>query len=148
MVVYCRSMKMQVTKSSLIIGNENLVFNAQIVLGKVVQNDAKLDQGLVRDLLQLGKNFPFKTAAGKTVCTNDFYEGQARLDGAFCSYSKHDKLEYLQWLKENGVTNIEMESTCFAALTHQAGIRSAVVCVALLDRLDEDQVLFCYLESS
>ena len=62
------------------------------------------------------------------------------MDGAFCSYTKQDKLDYLQWLNEGGVSNIEMESTCFAALTHQAGIRSAVVCVTLLDRLNEDQV--------
>ena len=49
-------------------------------------------------------------------------------------------MEYIEWLKEGGVANIEMESTCFAALTYQAGIRSAIVCVTLLDRLNEDQV--------
>ena len=53
-------------------------------------------------------------------------------------------MEYIEWLKEGGVANIEMESTCFAALTYQAGIRSAIVCVTLLDRLNEDQVtLMC-----
>ena len=110
-------------------------------MGKIVQNEAKLDADLVKELVSLGGNFPnFKTRSGKTVCTNDFYEGQARLDGAFCSYTESQKMEYLQWLKENGVSNIEMESTCFAALTHMGGIKSAVVCVALLDRLNEDQV--------
>ena len=49
-------------------------------------------------------------------------------------------MEYLQWLKEGGVSNIEMESTCFAALTNLAGIKAAIVCVTLLDRLNEDQV--------
>ena len=62
------------------------------------------------------------------------------MDGAFCAYSNKEKMAYLQRLKAGGVSNIEMESTCFAALTHMAGIRSAVVCVALLDRLNEDQV--------
>ena len=110
-------------------------------MGKIVQNEAKLDADLVKELVSLGGNFPnFKTRSGKTVCTNDFYEGQARLDGAFCSYTESQKMEYLQWLKENGVSNIEMESTCFAALTHMGGIKSAIVCVALLDRLNEDQV--------
>lgn len=33
-----------------------------------------------------------------------------------------------------------MEAVGFAALTYQAGIRSAVVCVTLLDRLKGDQV--------
>ena len=39
-----------------------------------------------------------------------------------------------------GVTNMEMEALVFAGLTHKAGIRSAVVCVTLLDRLQGDQV--------
>ena len=39
-----------------------------------------------------------------------------------------------------GVTNMEMEALVFASLTHKAGIRSAVVCVTLLDRLQGDQV--------
>lgn len=40
------------------------------------------------------------------------------------------------------MTNIEMESLAFAALTHHAGIKAAVVCVSLLDRLRGDQVSF------
>ena len=36
--------------------------------------------------------------------------------------------------------NMEMEALVFGALTHMAGIRSAVVCVTLLDRLKGDQV--------
>jgi len=117
-----------------------LPVHENIVLGKIVQNEAKLDADLAKELVSLGGNFDFKTRTGKTVCTNDFYEGQARLDGAFCSYTESQKMEYLQWLKENGVSNIEMESTCFAALTHMGGIKSAIVCVALLDRLNEDQL--------
>ena len=66
--------------------------------------------------------------------------GQARLDGAFCGYTPQDKHEYLIKMKEAGVSNIEMEATCFAALTHMAGFRAAIVCVTLVNRLDEDQV--------
>ena len=40
-----------------------------------------------------------------------------------------------------GVSNMEMEALVFAALTNMAGIRSAVVCVTLLDRLKGDQVV-------
>lgn len=61
--------------------------------------------------------------------------GQGRLDGAFCDYTENDKMEYLGKLRDFGVINIEMECTTFAALTYHAGIRSAIVCVALLDRL-------------
>lgn len=62
------------------------------------------------------------------------------MDGAFCEFTESDKMEYLNKLHDFGVVNIEMESTIFAALTYHAGIRAAVVCVTLLDRLKGDQV--------
>lgn len=74
------------------------------------------------------------------MCTLDFYEGQGRLDGAFCDYTENDKMEYLSRIASGGVVNIEMEATCFAALTHHAGIKAAIVCVALLNRMKGDQV--------
>lgn len=67
---------------------------------------------------------------------------QGRLDGAFCDFTENDKMEYLAKLHDFGVINIEMECTIFAALTYHAGIRSAIVCVALLDRLKGDQVQY------
>ena len=88
--------------------------------------------------------------------------GQGRLDGAICEYTEADKMAYLRTVSDKvlvqvmvfveelvmvvvmalvqGVTNMEMEALVFAALTHMAGIRSAVVCVTLLDRLKGDQV--------
>lgn len=71
-----------------------------------------------------------------------YVSGQGRLDGAFCDFTENDKMEYLNKLRDFGVINIEMECTIFAALTYHAGIRSAIVCVALLDRLKGDQVRF------
>jgi len=62
------------------------------------------------------------------------------MDGAFCDFTEEERMEYLEKLKFNGVRNIEMESLAFAALTHHAGIKAAVVCVTLLDRLKGDQV--------
>lgn len=62
------------------------------------------------------------------------------MDGAFCEFSEIEKLEYLERLQKNGVVNIEMECSAFAALTYHAGIKSAIVCVAYLDRLKHDQV--------
>ena len=49
-------------------------------------------------------------------------------------------MAYLNHVSDNGVVNMEMEATVFAAMTHMAGIRAAVVCVTLLDRLKGDQV--------
>lgn len=76
------------------------------------------------------------------------FTGQGRLDGAFCDFTEADKMEYLEKLRDFGVVNIEMECTIFAALTYHAGIRSAICCVTLLDRLKGDQVCcfeFCIL---
>lgn len=51
------------------------------------------------------------------------YPGQARLDGAFCSYTEKDKQEYLHKAKEAGVCNIEMEATAVAAMCNLSGLR-------------------------
>lgn len=50
-------------------------------------------------------------------------------------------MDYLTNLRDNGVVNIEMECIIFAALTHHAGIKSAIVCVTIVDRLKGDQVI-------
>lgn len=115
----------------------------QTVLGKVVHRPAKLDKKLARELKALSdpETDPYDTVTGKTMCTYDFYEGQGRLDGAFCEFTEQDKMDYLEKLREFGVVNIEMEATIFAALTHHAGIKSAICCVALLNRLNGDQVI-------
>ena len=49
--------------------------------------------------------------------------GQGRLDGALCSFSHAEKLEYLQRAYEAGVRNIEMESTVFAAMCRVCGLK-------------------------
>uniref|UniRef100_A0A3Q2PN09 Uridine phosphorylase 1 n=1 Tax=Fundulus heteroclitus TaxID=8078 RepID=A0A3Q2PN09_FUNHE len=113
----------------------------QVILGKMVVRNTKLDSGLAEELLECSKEFSqFKTVIGNTVCTLDFYEGQARLDGAFCYYTEKDKMDYLKKVKEAGVCNMEMESTVFASMCELSGLRGAVVCVALLNRLNGDQI--------
>lgn len=49
-------------------------------------------------------------------------------------------MAYLEKVHKSGVVNMEMESLAFAALTHHAGIKSAVICVTIVDRLKGDQV--------
>ncbi|XP_047454205.1 uridine phosphorylase 1 [Mugil cephalus] len=113
----------------------------QVILGKNVVRDTDLDQSLAQELLQCSKELnQFETVIGNTMCTLDFYEGQARLDGAFCFYTEKDKQDYLNKANEAKVCNIEMESTVFAAMCKLSGLRAAVVCVTLLDRLKGDQI--------
>lgn len=109
------------------------------VLGKPVQRLAKVDQTLLESLLRCSEpDDDFKTVKGTTFCSDDFYEGQARLDGAFCEYEEEDKMKFLQELRNKGVCNIEMESLGFLAMCHYAGVKGAVACVTLLDRLQQD----------
>ncbi|XP_063600974.1 uridine phosphorylase 1-like isoform X2 [Penaeus indicus] len=111
------------------------------VLGKMQRRPAVLDKKLANELKQLRyDDDPFTATVGKTMCTYDFYEGQGRLDGAFCDYTETDKLNFLKQIHAQNVVNMEMESLCFAALCHHAGIKGAVVCVTLLNRLHGDQV--------
>jgi len=78
---------------------------------------------------------------GDTVGTGDFYEEQWRVDGFFDPwYSETDKLRYLEELYEKWARNFEMESTYFASFCLRAGIPGAIVCVALLNRFNWDQV--------
>ncbi|CAB4054680.1 udp [Lepeophtheirus salmonis] len=111
-----------------------------LILGKEREFPAVLDEKVAKELCDLGEQIGFKITSGDTVCCNDFYEGQGRLDGPFCDYGESDKMSYLGWLKKHGVSNIEMESVAFGAITHRAGIRSGIVCVAFVNRLNGDQL--------
>jgi len=111
------------------------------ILGKMVERPAVLDHALATDLCSLVKpEDAFQVVAGKTMCTLDFYEGQGRLDGAFCDYDEQAKVQFLKDCAAAGVLNIEMESLCFAAMCHHAGLKGAVICVTLSDRLHGDQI--------
>ncbi|XP_061460894.1 uridine phosphorylase 1-like isoform X3 [Rhineura floridana] len=113
----------------------------QTVLGKSVFRNTDLDEKLADELLDCGKELhQFNTVIGNTLCTLDFYEGQARLDGAICSYTEDDKMKYLKAAHEAGVKNIEMESGTVAAMCNLTGIKGAVLCVTLLNRLQGDQI--------
>ncbi|NP_001011119.1 uridine phosphorylase 1 [Xenopus tropicalis] len=113
----------------------------QIILGKTVVRNTELDSELAREFFQCSKEInEFNTVIGNTMCTLDFYEGQARLDGAFCSYTEEEKMQYLKAAYDAGVRNIEMESSVFAAMCNISGLKAAVVCVTLLNRLEGDQI--------
>nr|ACO14582.1 Uridine phosphorylase 1 [Caligus clemensi] len=109
-------------------------------LGKVRRFPSPLDQDLARELIDAARQIGLRVVSGDTLCCHDFYEGQGRLDGPFCDYAENDKMEYLSWLHQSGVSNIEMESVAFGAITHRAGIRGAIVCTTLLNRLNGDQL--------
>ncbi|KAL3124095.1 hypothetical protein niasHT_004684 [Heterodera trifolii] len=110
----------------------------QWIQGKEVKRDALLDAQLGDDLFGTATEMHLPVDRGLTFCTDDFYEGQMRLDGPFCDYGEEDKLTFMRQLIKIGVKNIEMESTCFAALTHRAKFSAAICCVVLVNRMEKD----------
>ncbi|XP_038078302.1 uridine phosphorylase 2-like [Patiria miniata] len=111
------------------------------ILGKIVSRPTQLSKEVATELLAAhDSNADYDVTTGNTMSTSDFYEGQARIDGAICEHTLEDKIAYLQAAYEAGVRNIEMEGTCLAAMCGAAKIKGAVVCVTLLDRLLGDQV--------
>lgn len=87
-----------------------------------MKRDAVLDSGLARRLSTTARRLAIPVVEGLTLCADDFYEGQMRLDGAFCEYTPEAKLAFLHELQRRGVVNIEMEAVGLAAFTHRAGI--------------------------
>ncbi|KAL1481906.1 hypothetical protein MTO96_015222 [Rhipicephalus appendiculatus] len=114
------------------------------ILGERVRRPCVLDGDLVRELVDVGNRFlpAVHIVRGKTLSTDDFYEGQARLDGAFCTYTEKAKRQFMEKLRSMGVRNIEMEASQFAAMCHFAGLKGGVVCVTLLDRLEGGPVKY------
>lgn len=111
----------------------------QVELGETFTYPTTLDRQLAHDIFE--SRGDIRASIGKTMGTDDFYEGQGRLDGALKPrYTEADKMAFLHRAHEAGVRNIEMESTAFAAFCLRAGIPAAVVCTTLLNRLEGDQV--------
>jgi uridine phosphorylase len=53
---------------------DRLIFQA--ILGKIVKRPALLNKKLIRELKALASpEDPYNIVTGKTMCTNDFYEG-------------------------------------------------------------------------
>mmetsp|Transcript_11473 Transcript_11473/g.17191 ORF Transcript_11473/g.17191 Transcript_11473/m.17191 type:complete len:339 (+) Transcript_11473:50-1066(+) len=111
------------------------------VLGKMRSWPTKFDETVLQEVLDVAKDFSLaKVVRGKTMAANCFYEGQGRLDGAFCDYTEQDKMDFLKKLYDVGVRNIEMEAAQFAAFCGRLGIKAFILNVALLNRLNGDQV--------
>eukprot|EP00002_Diphylleia_rotans_P024680 TRINITY_DN487_c0_g1_i1.p2 TRINITY_DN487_c0_g1~~TRINITY_DN487_c0_g1_i1.p2 ORF type:complete len:330 (+),score=80.68 TRINITY_DN487_c0_g1_i1:47-1036(+) len=117
-------------------------------LGRVNEYSSAFDPAVVDDVFDYvqnkyfeGHETVFPVVKGKTVCADDFYTGQARLDGAICDYTEEEKMDYMRRAHDAGVRNFEMESMLLASFTKQVGIPSACMCVAFLNRLEGDQVL-------
>lgn len=111
----------------------------QIGLGKTLRYATSIHQPLADALLNARGDF--EAVFGLTLGTDDFYEGQGRMDGALLPpYTEEERMNFLHRAHEHGVRNIEMESTAFTSFCHRANIPAALVCATFINRLNGDQV--------
>lgn len=103
--------------------------------------DGTFPRDVVDAIVRANDGSGIPITAGRTVATDEFFLEQFRLDGAIRLASADRKMEWLRWLDDNGVRNIEMEGAMIAAYMNTWGFsRFAMVCTTLLNRLDGDQV--------
>lgn len=92
-------------------------------------------------IIAANEGVDFDIVSGKTIAGNEFFLEQFRLDGAICLETHESKMEWLEWIHEDGVRNIEMEGAMFAGYLNYWGFsKFAMICCTLLNRLDGDQV--------
>ena len=108
--------------------------------GHQMTSECILNAQMYKRLYAISKAKKYAVEYAKTVSTETYYEGQARLDGALCPYSEKDKMAYLHKLHKNGVRNFEMEGTVVSAICARNNIKCGMLCVAYLNRLKEECV--------
>ncbi|ETO06844.1 hypothetical protein RFI_30549 [Reticulomyxa filosa] len=106
--------------------------------GNCITQPCTFDGNISEQLYFIAKNKQIPVFLGKTMTTETYYEGQARLDGALCTYTQEAKLEWLTKLYKQGVRNFEMEGDVLSGMCTYNEIPCAMLCVAYLDRLEMD----------
>jgi uridine phosphorylase len=103
--------------------------------------DGKFPAATREAILAANVDSGLEIVSGRTIATHEFFIEQFRLDGAICLETAETKQEFLEWLHDNDVTNIEMEGAMLAAYLNFWGFSSfAMICAVLLNRLHGDQV--------
>lgn len=121
------------------LNEELLPHHKKVILGLEHKFPTELDKGLIKEIIDVRGDV--EAVVGNTIGTDDFYEGQARMDGALPPlFTERQQRAFLELAYAQGARNFEMEAPEFAAFCIRAGIRCAVMCVALLNRLKGDQV--------
>jgi len=108
------------------------------VLGEEIELPSGFDPTVAQEILECRDEV--EAVMGGILSSEDFYTVQARLDGAFCMITEEQKMDYLNRMHGKGIRAFEMEAAGFGAFCKKMGIPAACVCVALLNRLNGDQV--------
>ena len=92
-------------------------------------------------LMAQPSNLAFRILEGNTIAANDFYLGQARMDGAIKpKFDLKKRQEYFEKIKALNILNFEMESTGLASFCNRAEIPATQIATTLVNRELGDQV--------
>lgn len=132
-----------IDEGKIIIANEALSPELKpewknIEFGEYYSYPTQMEPTLANKLIEANKENQSITT-GKVLSSANFYEGQARLDGAIePSFNKAQRDAYLQQIYAAGVRAIDMESACFTAFCKNMDIPAAAVLSIIVDRLKDD----------
>jgi len=96
-------------------------------IGQKHRFPADSDQELNAELERSCYDLEIPLCKGNTMGTDDFYEAQSRLDGAFCQITEDQKFQFLKdAYNKHGILNIEMEANLFLSYCLRAGVKENV----------------------
>lgn len=101
--------------------------------------DLKLNQTIIKSWQH--QNSEFDLIEANTMCADDFYLSQARMDGFIkLDFDKKQQQDYLHTLKKYNICNIEMESGILGFFANLYKISATTISATLVNRLETDQV--------
>lgn len=112
-------------------------------LGKTITYPTNMDMKLNNKILAAQPvSLDFPVLRGNSIAADDFYQGQARFDGAIkINYDKKKREEYFNKIIQLNILNFEMESTALASFCNRAGIPATMISATLINRIDGDQII-------
>lgn len=130
-----------VAVGTIVISDEavNTAFKSEfknIECGEWYMYPTQFDASIINDLMKLNH---INLIRGKTIGAYDFYEEQARLDGALpLVYEEVERNSYLTRAEQNGIKAFNMEDIAFAGFCNKLGIKACALSCVVVNRWDSD----------
>lgn len=110
-------------------------------LGKEVAFKSEFPANIIEDIIKANDDSGITFIKGKTIGCNSFYIEQNRIDGGINLCTEKEKIEWLKKAYAINVRNLEMEAPMIAGFLNYWGFsKFAVICCALVNRMEGDQV--------
>jgi uridine phosphorylase len=130
-----------IISNNVVNGKFEAIYNS-IECGETFTYPTVLDHELANYLLYFNHSIGRKNVTiGTTLSTKDFYDEQARVNGALpITYTQQECDAYLTRAYEFGIRAIDMESLVFAGFCNQLEIAASIIGIVVVDRLEKDDI--------